>query len=204
MDRYTNPNLYVHTSPSPLSPCASSHLCLFIVLRELCVCVCCSVCREGAAGASAVVSSDSSTAYGMALWRMGAVTRQSAYPPTGEASHTNTMRKRRKQLNISTPLIYFPTATSLQEGRSGGALMKRTPTGSQWPRRQSKCISVNRIEDRQRAQDKPLEIYQFTQEGTHPHICTHQPLCVTQRCISLHDWLLVIIIQHAKALIPTL
>lgn len=33
-------------------------------------------------------SSDSSTAYGRALWRMGAVTRQSAYPPTGEASLT--------------------------------------------------------------------------------------------------------------------
>lgn len=75
----------------------------------VCACPSCSVCRERAAGASAVVSSDSSTAYGRALWRMGAVTRQSAYPPMGEANRANTMRKRRKQLNISTPLIYSPT-----------------------------------------------------------------------------------------------
>ncbi|KAK5884716.1 hypothetical protein CesoFtcFv8_018509 [Champsocephalus esox] len=53
---------------------------------------------------------------------MGAVTRQSAYPPTGEASGTNTMKKRRKQLNISTPLIYSPTATSPKEGGTREAL----------------------------------------------------------------------------------
>ncbi|KAK1877365.1 Retroelement silencing factor 1 [Dissostichus eleginoides] len=56
---------------------------------------------------------------------MGAVTRQSAYPPTGEASGTNTMKKRRKQLNISTPLIYSPTATSPKEGGMREALKER-------------------------------------------------------------------------------
>ncbi|KAI4821714.1 hypothetical protein KUCAC02_007306 [Chaenocephalus aceratus] len=56
---------------------------------------------------------------------MGAVTRQSAYPPTGEASGTNTMKKRRKQLNISTPLIYSPTATSPKEGDTREALKER-------------------------------------------------------------------------------
>lgn len=89
------------------------HVCVYI-----CVCACTCSLREGAAGASAVISSDSSTAYGRARWRMGAVTRQSAYPPTGESSHPNTMRKRRKQLNISIQLIYFPTATSFQECRN--------------------------------------------------------------------------------------
>lgn len=169
-------------SPSP----HSSHLCLFILLRELVMCVCCSVCSEGAAGASAVVSSDSSTAYGRALWRMGAVTRQSAYPPTEEASHTNTMRKRRKQLNISAPLIYSPTATSPQERGGWGALQKRPPTGKRWPRCLLKCISVNHIKDRIFAEDKPSE--RKTVARLQVYTCRHwssymhsSPFCVSHR-----------------------
>lgn len=77
---------------------------------------------------------------------MGAVTRQSAYPPTGEASRTSAMRKRREQLNISTPLIYFPTTTaaaaSPQGGRRGAASQKRSPTGQDVE--MSKCISDSR------------------------------------------------------------
>lgn len=164
-------------SPTPLLPCVS-HRCLFILNQVLLMCV--SVCMERAAGASAVVSSDSSTAYGRALWRMGAVTRQSAYLPMGEANRANTMRKRRKQLNISTPLIYSPTLgevywRSLEERAFTLAMAKVTKqyyTVNRIKNSYSAGVKVSKAK-KEKEQTTNWTIFQVTHASAELHIWTH-------------------------------
>lgn len=63
----------------------------------------------------------------------------------------NTMRKRRKQLNISTRLIHSPTTAAPQEGRSGEALKNGAPASEQ-------CITVNCLKKNHPcAEDKPIK-----------------------------------------------
>lgn len=66
---------------------------------------------------------------------MGAVTRQSAYPPTGEVSCANTARTSGgQQLNISAPLIYFPSCLVAEGDGTAAEVHGETPSKvSSWP-----------------------------------------------------------------------